>query len=392
MPQRYVTGDNKIDIEALLDHASGWGRVLLEEPGKPRFAAIRQRLRESLRDRDLPSAAKKYLTERLVTTAGATGKTSDLPKPLRDMLGNEEAQREFVADLQIGHSMLVPRMSKRDARSAVNAALDAAEEAGVPPEALKSLRSMPATRVMATAGPLATITVGALLSRVRRDPQTRQAVLMASRLSPKRLPGTVSYPQMKALPPPPGPVEPPGGAVGAAAGGGEAAAAGAVGRKGILGWLGKSWMPALRMAGAGLAVLGIRFAVKGEQARRAAGAAMRITGDVPGEYGGGYEVPTAKGPISAAQFMAAMRDRERQAKIARFNAVTQEGEYTRDVLAAITAPSPDIERLRARQMGTRLPGRIRLGSARAPVAPDQPSEDDVMRKFDAIMREAAGGA
>ena len=446
---------DQIDMEALLEQASGWGDVLLKEPGKERFAAIRSHLRESLRDQDVPSAARKYLTERLIVTAGKSGKTSDLPKPLRDMIGNEQAQRAFVNDLQIGYAMLVPKMNKRDARQVVAAALDAAEEAGVPPEALASLRRMPSSRVIASAGPMATIAAGALLSRMKRNPGIKQAVLMAAQLSSRKPPVGVRFP---ALPPPPGMAEPvsftgrappttaivpastgggplaavptqplargisgpgvtagakpppptaiartggpitprgPGGSIptppGAAAGG----AAAAAGRKGIVGWLGHALKSkGIPLLGLGFAALGIRHAVKGEQRRRELGAAMRITGEVPPEYGRGYMVPTPEGgEISAGQFLAAMQERERQAKIARFNAVTQEMNLTRDVLSTITAPNPEIEQLRARQTGrrTQLPGRIRLGSARIPMAPQPRSEDDVMKWFDAIQREAAGG-
>ena len=121
---------------------------------------------------------------------------------------------------------------------------------------------------------------------------------------------------------------------------------------------------------------------------------MRITGEVPPELGGGYMVPTPEGgAISAGQFLAAMKERERQAKIGRFNAVTQEMDLTRDVLSTITAPNPEIEQLREQQGGqqAQLPGRIRLGSARLPVAPQPRQTDDVMKQFDAILREAAGG-
>lgn len=432
MPQHYYTEADEIDMEALLGHASGWGDALLREPGKERFAAIRNRLRESLREQGVPSAAKKYLTERLITTAGKSGKASDLPKPLRDMIGNKDAQRAFVNDLQIGYAMLVPKMSNREARQVVAAALDAAEEAGVPPEALESLRRMPSSRVMATAGPLATLTAGALLSRVPRDPGVRQAVLMAAQISQRGRPPGVRFPTqpMKALPPPPGLAEPvsfagraappteivptrPGGPIvpttprgpgvgapGAPGAPGPAAAAGGggavpVGRRGIVGWLGRALRgKIIPMVGAGLAVWQIGGAVKGARRRRELGAAMRITGEVPPEYGGGYMVPTPEGgAISAGQFLAAMRERERQAKIARFNAVTQETDLTRDVLSAITAPSPEIEQLRAQQAGRRaqLPGRIRLGSARIPTTPQPRQTDDVMKQFDAILREAAGG-
>ena len=192
---------DQIDMEALLEQASGWGDVLLKEPGKERFAAIRSHLRESLREQDVPSAAKKYLTERLIVTAGKSGKTSDLPKPLRDMIGNEQAQHAFVNDLQIGYAMLVPKMNKRDAREVVAAALDAVEEAGVPPEALASLRRMPSSRVIASAGPMATIAAGALLSRMKQNPGVKQAVLMAAQLSSRKPPVGVRFP---ALPPPPG--------------------------------------------------------------------------------------------------------------------------------------------------------------------------------------------
>jgi hypothetical protein len=410
-------------MEALLEHASGWGDVLLKAPGRERFAAIRSRLRESLRAQNTPSAAKKYLTERLITTAGKSGKTSDLPKPLRDMIGNEDAQREFVNDLQVGYAMLVPKMGKREARQVVEAALDAAEEAGVPPEALESLRRMPSSRVMATAGPLATITAGALLGRVSRDAGIRQTVLMAAQLSPRKLPTGMRFP---ALPPPSGPAVPvsfagqtppstaivpagrggpivpatprgPGaGAPAAAAGGKAAAGAGAAtAQKGIRGYLGHALKgKVIPVIGAGLAVWGIGAAVKGARRRRELGATMRITGEVPEEYGGGYKVPTPEGgAISAGQFLAAMKERERQAKIGRFNAVTQEMDLTRDVLSTITAPNPEIEQLRAQQGGQRAqtPGRIRLGSARLPVAPQPRQTDDVMKQFDAILREAAGG-
>ncbi len=121
---------------------------------------------------------------------------------------------------------------------------------------------------------------------------------------------------------------------------------------------------------------------------------MRITGEVPPELGGGHMVPTPEGgAISAGQFLAAMKERERQAKIGRFNAVTQEMDLTRDVLSTITAPNPEIEQLRAQQGGQRAqtPGRIRLGSARLPVSPQPRQTDDVMTQFDAILREAAGG-
>ena len=105
-------------------------------------------------------------------------------------------------------------------------------------------------------------------------------------------------------------------------------------------------------------------------------------------------VPTPEsGAISAGQFLAAMKERERQAKIGRFNAVTQEMDLTRDVLSTITAPNQDIEQLRAQQSGQRAqtPGRIRLGSARLSVSPQPRQTDDVMKQFDAILREAAGG-
>ncbi|MHC4510277.1 MAG: hypothetical protein ACYTAO_15210 [Planctomycetota bacterium] len=423
MPQHYYTETGELDMDALLEHASGWGNVLLQEPGKARFAAIRSRLRESLREQDTPSAAKKYLTERLITTVGKSGKTSDLPKKLRDMIGNEDAQRAFVNDLQVGYAMLVPKMSNQDARQVVAAALDAAEEAGVPPEALESLRRMPSRRVMATAGPLATIAAGALLSRAPKDPGVRQAVLMASQLSPRKPPVGVRFP---ALPPPPGPAEPvsfagraapptaivptrPGGPIvptgprgpgvrapGAVPGGEAAAgAAPAAGRKGIVGFLGRALKgKVIPIIGAGLAVWQIGSARAGARRRRELGAAMRITGEVPEELGGGFRVPTPEGgEISAGQFLAAMKERERQAKIGRFNAVTQEMDLTRDVLDTITQPSPEIEQLRAQQQGrrTQLPGRIRLGSARIPVAPQPRQTDDVMKQFDAILREAAGG-
>lgn len=423
MPQHYRTETGEIDMEALLEHASGWGNVLLKAPGKERFAAIRSRLRESLRAQNTPSAAKKYLTERLITTAGKSGKTSDLPKPLRDMIGNADAQREFVNDLQVGYAMLVPKMGKQEARQVVEDALDAAEEAGVPPEALESLRRMPSSRVMATAGPLATLTAGALLGRVSRDAGVKQTILMAAQLSPRKLPIGMRFP---ALPPPPGPAEPvsfagraapttaivpagrggpivpaaprgPGaGAPGAVAGGKAAAGAGAAaGRKGIVGFLGRALKgKVIPVIGAGLAVWQIGAAAKGARRRRELGATMRITGEVPEEYGGGYKVPTPEGgAISAGQFLAAMKERERQAKIGRFNAVTQEMDLTRDVLSTITAPNPEIEQLRAQQSGRRAqtPGRIRLGSARLPVAPQPRQTDDVMKQFDAILREAAGG-
>jgi hypothetical protein len=426
VPQHYHTEAGEIDMEALLEHASGWGDVLLKAPGKERFAAIRSRLRESLREQDTPSAAKKYLTERLITTVGKSGKTSDLPKKLRDMIGNADAQREFVNDLQIGYAMLVPKMSRREARQVVETALDAAEEAGVPPETLESLRRMPASKVMAMAGPMATLTAGALLSRAPRDPNVRQTILMAAQLSQRGRRAGVRFPQLKALPAPPvtGPAEPvsfagraappteivparPGGPIvpttpqGPAAGGpgpptgAGAAAAGAAGRRGIIsrlaGALRSQWIPII---GTGLAALGVHTAVKGARRRRELGAAMRITGEVPEEYGGGYMVPTPEGgAISAGQFLAAMRERERQAKVARFNAVTQEMDLTRDVLSAVTAPDPNIEQLRAQQQGrrTQLPGRIRLGSARIPQAPQPRQTDDVMKQLDAILREAAGG-
>jgi hypothetical protein len=412
-------------MEALLEHASGWGDVLLKAPGKERFAAIRGRLRESLRAQNTPSAAKKYLTERLITTAGKSGKTGDLPKPLRDMIGNEDAQREFVNDLQVGYAMLVPKMSKQDAHQVVEAALDAAEEAGVPPEALESLRRMPSSRVMATAGPLATLTAGALLGRVSQDAGIKQTILMAAQLSPRKLPIGMRFP---ALPPPPGLAEPvsfagraapttaivpvgrggpivpvqtagggtPGGPSGpGAAAGGEAAAGAAAGRKGIVGFLGRALKgKVIPVIGAGLAVWQIGAAAKGARRRKELGAAMRITGEVPPELGGGHMVPTPEGgAISAGQFLAAMKERERQAKIGRFNAVTQEMDLTRDVLSTITAPNPEIEQLRARQGGQRAqtPGRIRLGSARLPEAPQPRQTDDVMKQFDAILREAAGG-
>ncbi len=421
MPQHYRTETGEIDMEALLEHASGWGDVLLKAPGKERFAAVRSRLRESLRAQNTPSAAKKYLTERLITTAGKSGKTGDLPKPLRDMIGNEDAQREFVNDLQVGYAMLVPKMGKQEARRVVEAALDAAEEAGVPPEALESLRQMPSSRVMATAGPLATLTAGALLGRVSQDAGIRQTVLMAAQLSPRKLPTGMRFP---ALPPPPGPAEPvsfagraapttaivpagrggpivptaprgpgPGGPGAATAAGGEAAAAG--GRKGIAGFLGRALKgKVIPVIGAGLAVWQIGAAAKGARKRKELGAAMRITGEVPPELGGGHMVPMPEGgAISAGQFLAAMKERERQAKIGRFNAVTQEMDLTRDVLNTITAPNPEIEQLREQQGGRRAqtPGRIRLGSARLPVAPQPRQTDDVMKQFDAILREAAGG-
>jgi hypothetical protein len=410
-------------MEALLEHASGWGDVLLKAPGRERFAAIRSRLRESLRAQSTPSAAKKYLTERLITTVGKSGKTSDLPKPLRDMIGNADAQREFVNDLQVGYAMLVPKMSKQDARQVVEAALDAAEEAGVPPEALESLRKMPSSRVMATAGPLATVTAGALLGRVSRDAGIKQTVLMAAQLSPRKLPIGMRFP---ALPPPPGLAEPvsfagraapttaivpagrggpivpaaprrPGAGAPVAAAGGEAAAGAgaAAGRKGIAGFLGRALKgKVIPVIGAGLAVWQIGAAAKGARRRKEFEATMRITGEVPPELGGGHRVPTPEGgAISAGQFLAAMKERERQAKIGRFNAVTQEMDLTRDVLSTITAPNPEIEQLRAQQGGQRAqtPGRIRLGSARLPVAPQPRQTDDVMKQFDAILREAAGG-
>lgn len=443
--------ESDVDMGALLDRASGWGDVMLQEPGKPRFAAIRSRLRESLRDQDVPNAAKKYLTERLMTTAGKSGKISDLPRPLRDMLGNEQAQQDFVNDLQIGYAMLVPKMNKREARELVAAALDAAEEAGVPPEALASLRKMPSSRVIATVGPLATIAAGALLSRAPQDPNIRQTVLMAAQLSQRGAKAGLRFPALPAPPvagpgvpvsftpkaPPTTAIVPAGGGGGgplaaiptkplargiggpgvtagaappptaiAHTGGGPitpvpppggpgAAAAGAAGRKGIVGWLGRAlrvgWIPALGFASA---VWGVHHAVKGKQRRRELGRAMQITGEVPAEYGGEYMVPTPEGgAISAGQFLAAMRERERQAKIARFNAVTQEMDLTRDVLRAITSPNQNIEQLRAERAGrrTQLPGRIRLGSARLPEAQQPRQTDDVMKQFDAILREATGG-
>lgn len=185
----------------------------------------------------------------------------------------------------------------------------------------------------------------------------------------------------------------PGAPTGPVAAGGEAAAAG--GRKGIVGFLGRALKgKVIPIIGAGLAVWQIGSAKAGARRRRELGAAMRITGEVPEELGGGFRVPTPEGgAISAGQFLAAMKERERQAKIGRFNAVTQEMDLTRDVLDTITQPSPEIEQLRAQQQGrrTQLPGRIRLGSARIPVAPQPRQTDDVMKQFDAILREAAGG-
>jgi hypothetical protein len=188
------------------------------------------------------------------------------------------------------------------------------------------------------------------------------------------------------------PTPPKGPGIGAAGAAGEGAAA--AGRQGIIARLGRALkIGGIPLVGTGLAAWQVYGAVKGARKRRELGAAMRITGEVPPEYGGGYMVPTPEGgAISAGQFLAAMRERERQAKIARFNAVTQEMDLTRDVLGAITAPSPEIEQLRAQQTGrrTQIPGRIRLGSARIPAA--QPRQtDDVMEQFNAILREAAGG-
>jgi hypothetical protein len=151
---------------------------------------------------------------------------------------------------------------------------------------------------------------------------------------------------------------------------------------------------AIPVIGAGLALWQIGAAVKGARKRRELGATMRITGEVAPEYGEGYMVPTPEGgAISSGQFLAAMKERERQSKITRFNAVTQEMDLTRDVLTAITSPSSEVEQLRAQQAGRRaqVPGRIRLGSARLPTTPQPRQADDVMEQFNAILREAAGG-
>lgn len=376
-------------LEDAIARMAQWSDVMMEDPGKQRFVRVRTKLQEKLRDMGAPSSAKKFLTERMIKKVGRTGDTDDLPDMLKGILGNEEAQADFVADLQIAHQILDPRISKDAAKQAFDGLLTELEAAGMPPEKVEEVRKLGPSKLMKLSEGVGTSLAGSVLSQVSQDPEAQvglaslASVAFGAGMGPRKGKVRVQGRKKVRIASPPAAAATAAKAAPAAATT-AATAAKTAGRAMRVLRMGGSWLNKLAgnkyMAAIGLiaGALQVRGAMKQSQGLEEAARMMEATGGygTPAELS--VPIGTEGEAITASQFLKAMSEKEKMRKARRFQAVMQENQLTEQVLSAITQPAPQ---------SPQATGKFKLGSARMPQAP-QMSPELAMEHLDEILRQA----
>lgn len=345
----------------LVDRALDWADVLKTPVGKDRFRAVRAKLRDYLRDNaGAPNVSKQFLSEKLIMEAGKSADPEKLPPKLRAILGNEDAQREFAAELHLAYGVMRGTAPKKDMQALYDAGVDNLEEAGASQENLDYLRRLGPTAFISAMGP------AFLFQSAQTAKKSPEIKSVLSRLGKKMLP--VSSATTESLVPV------------------STAPIMETGIKGVAKSVLSAAMKPAMLAGleiGGLA-LGVGGAFQDVNTQEATGNAMAQTGMLPAQYGAanmpGVFDPKGQ-PVSSAKFLDMLALRQDQLKAARFSAATQEQGLTRDVLSYL-AGGPQQEQRQVQRM--------QLGAAR-PAQLTPPTTDQVMKNFDLFLRQAAGG-
>jgi len=348
-----------------------WSKVLDTPAGKGRFQAVREMLRGFLQESArAPNKAKSFLSQKMITLVGPTGNVDKLPRELRRILGT--SADDFAREVQTGYYFLTGKAPGGAANASFKSMLDLFAQEGMSPEDLKVLRKAGPKGLYKMGGPGRAISA---LTEAKRDP----GVLRFIKWTANKWTGKVGIPK-----------EPMPMKLAEAAAKFKPTEATISGlRKAGATGLGIGTR-ALRGVGllTGLAVGGTAYQVastiKQKRAEEQMAQEMALTGNIPEELGGPAVVGRVDDkPITAPQFLEMMRERENSMKLARFNAVAQESDLTRDVLSYLSGTGPGDP-----QTGSQ---RIRLGSARPPSVGRQPNQDDVMKQFNALLRSATSG-
>ena len=354
------------DLTAL-QRALEWSKVTDVPAGKERFRAVRSMLKDYLQtSARAPNAAKKFLSEDLITSVGPTGAASKLPRELRQILGS--AADDFAGEVQTGYFFLTGKAPGGPTNAAFKNILSAMGDAGMPAEHIATLRKIGPAGLIKMGGPGRAV---AALTEAQKDPGILNVINWASR--------KVTGAAKEVRPQIPVPLAEAAKSFKPAA---ETYAT--LGEAGVTG-LGKV-ARGVRAAGV-LAPLGVAYSAYeaastvgevGEERERAE--SMAKTGIIPDVMGGPAVVArTAKGePITSGQFLQMMQEREDQMKMARFNAMTQEGDLTNRVMSYISGGG---------EQDQRAVQRMQLGSARPAQMAPQPV-DQVMKQFDSFLRQA----
>lgn len=357
---------------AALGRTLEWAKVLDLPVGKKRFQAVRSMLKDYLQTESrAPNAAKKFLSEKLVTSVGAAGKSSALPRELRQILG--ASADDFAKEVQTGYYFLTGKAPGGPSNAAFKNMLGALQEAGMPAEHIATLRKIGPAKLIKMGGPGRAITA---LTEAQKDP----AIMRILNWAGTKITGKAAAVRT--------PIPTPIADAAAAFKPSSATFAGLqeVGVKGagvgsrIL--KGVGFGPTL--AG-GLAAYDIASTVSNVQGENERANMMAQTGEIPPELGGNAVIARdAKGNgIQSGQFLQMMQDRQDQMKLARFNAVAREGDLTRSVLGYLSG---------ADEQDQREIQRVQLGSARSPaLGQPKPSSDKMMQQFDSFLRQASEG-
>lgn len=347
-----------------IQEALDWERVANEPPGQARFRAARALLRERLKDVGrAPSAAKGFLSENLIRTAGKSGKVSDLPRALRRVLGSKPTQKAFVNELQTAYMFTANKMPKGLSKRAFEASLKMLKQGGAPDDLITKLRRIGPQKIAKHGG------FGPAVAAVR-DAAKGGPISRAMRWATETM-------GMKTRKTPPVPValeEVAAGVRPAPALQKAAKSASRAGGKQVLSAIGKgagsaAWRYGLPLA---LSALSIKELIGSGEEEEAQAAQMALTGAVPQELGGDA--------LTSGAFMQMMVDRGNALKAARFNAMTQQRDLTREVLAAISGEA---------DRAPNVTNRVKLGQAREQPA-SRMGEEEVALRFNEFLKQVTG--
>ena len=353
-----------------LNRTLEWSKVLDAPAGKKRFQAVRTMLRDWLQETGrAPNAAKKHLSERLITSVGPSGSASKLPRELRQILGS--GADDFAREVQTGYYFLTGKAPGGPTNAAFKNMLSAMQQAGMPPEQINVLRKVGPAKLVKMGGPGRAI---AGLAEAQKDPGIVKLFQWAgAKVTGKAPAAKVAMPMDIAEAA--AKFKPTGATIsGLKEAGVKGLGAGTRALRGI------GVLPTLA---AGVTGYEVASTIKERGAEQQRASEMAATGVIPQELGGPAVVGMVDDkPVTAGQFLQMMREREDSMKLARFNAMTQEADLTRDVLSYLSGGEAQP------QTG---PRRIKLGSARPPAVGRQPGQDEVMKQFNALLRGATAG-
>lgn len=340
-----------------IERALRWDRALAVPAGKERFQVIRDILKETYRT-ELGAAGKvkDFLSENLILKVGKSGDVNDLPRVLRTVLGSKPVQQQFVQELQTARYFMEGKLPGAVSRKAWAGVLDMLRAGGMPEEHLKAFGKAGFEKIMKSGG------LGQAMAGLKKA-QSTPAVMgffqgIAKKVGLKTTAAAVLPESIAGI---------------ASAFKPSEAMMSTLAKSGVkgAGFLARTGKSLLGLGGIAPAITAyeVTSALKTNREQNQQADEMMLTGVVPKELGGDETTSTA--------FMKTMIDRATAMKAARFNAVNQEADLTREVLGHLSGQS---------KTAPRVGKAITLGSARVqPGAKMNP--DEVQSRFDEFLGE-----